>query len=482
MSNFIKNFFSPNTGNPNTDSKSKRNRIAIVVAVLMLCLFIYGLHSHKQSKLKKLQEQRDIRAQVTNIVDDEYGEDNVKSALEEQQKQMDKQQKIIKELSDQIKEMNSNLSEVKDSSSKDREQLETEIQQKQKQLEKAIEDKTKAIKQTDNILDGSTSGSSNDNSSQNMNAMGGGSAVPNTNYHVAIHKAPSISGFDFVYDTEEEDEETFQNYRNWIPTGTYCKAILLTGGEVDAGVMGSANTTPMLLKIVGNCYMPGNKQTYKLKNAHITASAYGDISSERARFRLDSLSMVNRKDGTVIDLPVEGFITDISGKNGYSGVPVLRNGKIFNTAEFVALVNGLGKAESSVGSTTTTGTSTTTSVNPGQAAGKAVGESLSSGAQTVGNYYAKILDMYIPDIEIQPGGLTDVIFIQKFPIENKKAIDKYSQSISEARKAKLQPQQSPAMSIMSQASNIKPNDSDVKDQAKDKVTSQLQSIQEGNLV
>lgn len=62
----------------------------------------------------------------------------------------------------------------------------------------------------------------------------------------------------------------------------------------------------MQFKLTGLSHLPGNQKSDKLANCFVTASAFGEISSERAEVKTERLSCVIN--GKHIDQEVEGHV------------------------------------------------------------------------------------------------------------------------------------------------------------------------------
>ena len=70
----------------------------------------------------------------------------------------------------------------------------------------------------------------------------------------------------------------------------------------------------MLLRLVDNAVLPNHFRS-KIKECFVVGAGFGDVSSERAYIRTESLSCVTR-DGTAIDVPIKGYVAGEDGKAG----------------------------------------------------------------------------------------------------------------------------------------------------------------------
>ncbi len=90
-----------------------------------------------------------------------------------------------------------------------------------------------------------------------------------------------------------------------IPAGAFAKTVLLSGLDASSAMTASSDPRPMLLRLIDFGTLPRRFQS-DLKDCHCTASAYGDLSSERVYARLEKLTCIERKTGEIIETQVAG--------------------------------------------------------------------------------------------------------------------------------------------------------------------------------
>src|SRR3989304_3626567 len=105
--------------------------------------------------------------------------------------------------------------------------------------------------------------------------------------------------------------------RRYIPSGAFTRAILLGGLDAPTGGQAQRNPQPVLLRLVDNAVLPNHFRS-RIKECFVIGAGYGDMSSERAYIRTESLSCVTR-DGTAIDVPIKGYVAGEDGKAGMRG-------------------------------------------------------------------------------------------------------------------------------------------------------------------
>ncbi|MCP3682585.1 MAG: hypothetical protein GY861_07845, partial [bacterium] len=131
-----------------------------------------------------------------------------------------------------------------------------------------------------------------------------------------------------------------KNPKDYVPSGTFVKAVALGGADASAAVNAQSNPQPMLFRIIENGTMPNNKKS-RLKGCLATAAVVGDISSERGFIRLETLSCVEPGTNKIIDLNVEGTVFGPEGKSGIRGIPMWREGKLLQRAFVAGALSGL---------------------------------------------------------------------------------------------------------------------------------------------
>jgi conjugal transfer pilus assembly protein TraB len=183
-----------------------------------------------------------------------------------------------------------------------------------------------------------------------------------------------------------------------------------------------------------DCWLPDNHHIFSLKNAHILASVYGDIGTERGVVRLESISFFDKKTDEAYDIPVDGTVSDISGRNGIKGIPTLRNKAVLLSAGLAGGLSGLGGAVSQLGTSQSIGGGgVTNAYNPSRVGYSMAGGAVQKSADNISNYLVKLAEAYSPVIEIRPGSVVNIIFQHGFPYRDKEAIKKYSEAMNLSR-------------------------------------------------
>jgi conjugal transfer pilus assembly protein TraB len=201
-------------------------------------------------------------------------------------------------------------------------------------------------------------------------------------------------------------------------------SVVTGGADTNAGVLGQGDTTPMVFQTLNQGILP-NGQASRLKDCTITASAYGEISSSRGIVRTNRMSCI-QDDGSILDVPVKGTAFNF-GRNGIRGTTILKNGKIVQMAGIAGILTGIGETGQALSQTTSTSAlGSTTTISGQNAALNLLGNATSSVGSKLSDYYIALAEMYHPIVEINPGAIVNIVFLEGFPLDPLEA-QKYEQ-------------------------------------------------------
>ncbi len=234
---------------------------------------------------------------------------------------------------------------------------------------------------------------------------------PLQNANADIEKMPPRSAiFSETIIMPNPTDDNIKHHRdNYIPAGSYVKAVLLSGVDVSVGISSQSNPQPVLLRLVHPGSLP-NHFLGKMRDCRIIAAASGELSTERAQFRLEKLSCI-QADGRVIETDVDGYISGEDGKNGMRGRMIMRDAEVLKRGFLGGLLSGLGKATSQ--------SFNTTSVSPLGAVNTIKGADVfkQAGAEGAGNafelmakYNIQRAEQYQPVIQISAGREVFAVF------------------------------------------------------------------------
>jgi conjugal transfer pilus assembly protein TraB len=186
------------------------------------------------------------------------------------------------------------------------------------------------------------------------------------------------------------------------------RAVLLSGLDAPTGGQAQNNPHPVLLRVLDHAQLP-NRFRSDVRDCFILGSGYGDLSSERAYVRTESLACI-REGGEALDIPLKGVLVGPDGKAGVRGRLVSKTGQVLANALVAGLVSGLGTALTSgaiVQSVSPLGATQT--VDPSKALQAGIGQGLARGLDSLVKYYISLADKIYPVVEVDAGQIVDVV-------------------------------------------------------------------------
>ncbi|MGH8159238.1 MAG: TraB/VirB10 family protein [Rhodanobacter sp.] len=190
----------------------------------------------------------------------------------------------------------------------------------------------------------------------------------------------------------------------YLPPGSILTGVLLTGADAPTGRSAQATPVPVLTRIKLDAILP-NRYTENLADCHLVGSAFGDLSSERAFIRADRLSCI-RKDGGVIDIPLQAYAVGEDGKAGMRGKLVSKQGQILARSMLAGAAGGIAEAfKPQQVQYLSSGSSNDAyqSVPAGQTARIAAGGGISSAMTQLAQFYMNLAEQEFPVIEVSAG-------------------------------------------------------------------------------
>jgi conjugal transfer pilus assembly protein TraB len=202
----------------------------------------------------------------------------------------------------------------------------------------------------------------------------------------------------------------------YLPSGAFTRAILLGGLDAPTGGQSQQNPQPVLLRLVDNAVLP-NRFRSQVKECFVVGAGYGDVSSERAYIRTESLSCVTR-DGQAIDVPLKGYVAGEDGKAGMRGRLVSKQGQILANALLAGIAGGIGHAFQQ--SSTTLAVSplgATSTIEPGKQLQAGFASGTGQALDRLAQYYITLAEKVFPVVEVDAGRTVDVVVTQGFELQ-----------------------------------------------------------------
>lgn len=197
---------------------------------------------------------------------------------------------------------------------------------------------------------------------------------------------------------------------------SFTRGVLLGGVDAPTGGQSQANPHPIVIMLKDNSVLP-NRFRGEYRDCFVIAAAYGDISSERAYGRTESLSCVSR-DGRALEVKIQGSIFGEDGKVGMRGRLVTKQGQMLANALMAGVVSGIGQGISTANTTySTTALGTVASSNGSDAMKAGIGGGVGKALDRLAQYYIKLAEQTFPIIEIDAGREVDVVLTKGVRIE-----------------------------------------------------------------
>lgn len=201
-----------------------------------------------------------------------------------------------------------------------------------------------------------------------------------------------------------------------IPAGAFAKTVLLSGLDASSAMTASSDPRPMLLRLIDFGTLPRRFQS-DLKDCHCTASAYGDLSSERVYARLEKLTCVERKTGEIIETQVAGYIAGPDGKAGIRGIVASKDGQFLGRSLVGGIFAGLSNVANPQnrqvqGNPFMPGSKQPSPPNVGDLFTSGMASGASSALDRLSQYYIDRAEQLQPVIQVAAGQVVDIVFTE----------------------------------------------------------------------
>jgi len=124
-----------------------------------------------------------------------------------------------------------------------------------------------------------------------------------------------------------------------IPAGSILRGVLLSGMDAPTGVQARRDPYPALVRLKHAAILP-NRFRSDVRECFVLVAGFGELSSERAFLRTETVTCV-RRDGGVIEVPLDGYAVGEDGKVGLRGRLVSKQGQVIAQALQVAFLEGV---------------------------------------------------------------------------------------------------------------------------------------------
>ena len=196
--------------------------------------------------------------------------------------------------------------------------------------------------------------------------------------------------------------------RDFLPAGTFAKAVLLSGLDAPTGGLAKTNPQPVLLRLLDQGTLP-NRFRSRVRECFVTAAGFGDLAAERAYLRLEKLSCVLR-DGAVLDVALKGFVAGEDGKAGLRGRVVSKQGQMIARALVAGVAGGIGSGiAQSYTSLSTSALGNVQSLDTGNVAQYGIANGFGSALDRIAQWYLERANEVYPVLEVDAGRVAEVV-------------------------------------------------------------------------
>lgn len=205
---------------------------------------------------------------------------------------------------------------------------------------------------------------------------------------------------------ESEDEGAY------LPAGSILTGVMLNGMDAPTSQGARRDPFPSTLRIQHEAILP-NRFRADVKECFLIVSGYGDLSSERAYLRGETISCI-RDDGGVIEARVDSYAVGEDGKAGVRGRLVSKQGAMIARSMMAGFMSGAAGAfdvdavpviqTGSVGDQTQYQSNFSPSMFQGAAA-----QGASNALDRIAQFYVDMAEGIFPVVEVDAGRQIELI-------------------------------------------------------------------------
>ncbi|TXM53785.1 conjugal transfer protein TrbI [Providencia rettgeri] len=253
------------------------------------------------------------------------------------------------------------------------------------------------------------------NTTQEANTSGSDEEYPELTTYDGTNNHDSESKANNTLSKSETDENVSPELEGtYLPAGSIISTVALSGMDAPTAKAAREHPYPMLVRVKREAILPNN-YTADIRDCAIISSGYGELSSERAYLRSNTISCI-REDGAVIEATFDSYAVGEDGKIGIRGRLVTKQGQYLAKA----LIAGFLQAGSEMFSVQQIPSITLTQdgIGPTQSPYQQINSNKVQGAamKGVGSALNRLADFYMdmaqdlfPVIEIDPARSIDFV-------------------------------------------------------------------------
>ena len=235
--------------------------------------------------------------------------------------------------------------------------------------------------------------------------------------------SPAVKIFVTESMAQDADADGSQAPNVYLPSGSILSGVLLNGMDAATGRNARNEPFPVLIRVQKEAILP-NEFTADVKECFVTLAGYGELSSERAYLRGETLSCVTH-DGDVIDESFPSYAVGEDGKAGIRGRLVSKAGSLIAKTALAGFAAGIAEAFNTspvpVIQTSDVTSDKTYQDNFSKGAMQHGASTGASQAMTrLADYYMDMADQIYPVIEIDAGRQVDIVLTSGFQLNIRK--------------------------------------------------------------
>lgn len=240
----------------------------------------------------------------------------------------------------------------------------------------------------------------------------------------------------------------------FVPAGSMFAGVLLSGLDAPTSGVAQKNPTPVVVRVKREAVLP-NYASIDVRECFVMAAGYGQLSTERALMRAETLSCV-RSDGQVIESTLDAYIVGTDGKVGIPGRLVSKQGQMIAQTLIAGTLGGIGQALSrsrvpSLNLDPMQGQSIYESESVSSITQSGIAGGIGSATNMIAKFYLDMAKETFPVVEVPAGEVVTVIVTRgaSLPLKGSTSLQRVStpQDNTKSRQAAAEPKaHAPAIS------------------------------------
>ncbi len=223
---------------------------------------------------------------------------------------------------------------------------------------------------------------------------------------------------EYIALSTETKKEKGKNADSYLPAGSFMTSILLSGVDAPTGGLAQSNPMPVTLRLMENAVLPNHFKS-QVKDCFVIGAAAGEISSERAHIRIETLSCI-LKNGTVLETPAAGYVTGEDGKAGLRGRLVSKQGSMIAKAALAGTFSGIGQAvDSQYQQISTSALGSVQTYDPQKIGEAGLAKGSSKALEKIADFYLARANETYPVIEVDAKRIGEIILTKGLELGEK---------------------------------------------------------------